>query len=331
MFFRKVYQLLLSKGESTLGFLDDLLGQVLGDASTASSTNVPRRDSFNGQRYTTRDVTLRHLYEKIYFDFGLTPPRNLKDGQNVPVSVWNFGSKVTSFEIHGNILSPTSFLERGWGSPFHRIDREIPIPSGRVWAFDTTRLHEGILAGSISYPSNEDYARSEEYLKILRTVGIAPVGVLHTVPEVKLDFGNIWSQYGIPDRIFVSLNSAYPLSEGQLRRVNELILHTYNRSDAPPVTADYSMDVTAGSITLVMRETNVQPAQQAPQAPTNAPQAAPANQADPDDGFPYDFYRGLGLINDDNTVTVPSMLGPVNADMRDPLVKQFLLEYKPEG
>lgn len=316
-----------------MGFLGDLLGQVLGDASTASSSNVPRRDSFNGQRYTTGNLTLRNLYEKIYFDFGLTPPRNLKDGQTVPVSVWNFGNKVTSFEIHGNILSPASFLERGWGSPFHRIDREIPIPSGRVWAFDTTRLHEGILTGSISYPSNEDYARSEEYLKILRTVGIAPVGVLHTVPEVQLDFGYIWSQYGIPDRIFISLNSAYPLSEGQLRRVNELILHTYNRSDAPPVTADYTMNITDGTVTLTVRETNVpqkqSPEPEMPQQQAAQHQSAPAS--DPDDGFPYDFYRGLGLINADNTVTVPSMLGPVNADMRDPLVKRFLLEYKPES
>ena len=316
-----------------MGFLGDLLGQVLGDASTASSSNVPRRDSFNGQRYTTGNLTLRNLYEKIYFDFGLTPPRNLKDGQTVPVSVWNFGNKVTSFEIHGNILSPASFLERGWGSPFHRIDREIPIPSGRVWAFDTTRLHEGILTGSISYPSNEDYARSEEYLKILRTVGIAPVGVLHTVPEIQLDFGNIWSQYGIPDRIFISLNAAYPLSEGQLRRVNELILHTYNRSDSPPVTADYTMNITDGTVTLTMRETNV-PQQQSPEPEMPQQQAAQHQSApasDPDDGFPYDFYRGLGLINADNTVTVPSMLGPVNADMRDPLVKRFLLEYKPES
>lgn len=303
-----------------MGFLGDLLGEFLGDASTASSANVPRRDSFNGQRYTTGAVALRNLYEKTYFDFGLTPPRNLKDGQTVPMSVWSFGSKVTSFEIHGNILSPANFLDRGWSSPFHRIDREIPIPAGRVWAFDTTRLHESILTGSISYPSNEDYARSEEYLKILRTVGIAPVGVLHTVPEVQLDFGDIWSQYRIPDRIFISLNSSYPLSEGQLRRVNELILHTYNRSDAPPVTADYSMDVTAGSITLTMRETNAQPRQQA--QPT-APKSEPA------DGFPYDFYRGLGLIDEDDMVNVPSILGDITVPMTNFLAKEHLMNYKP--
>lgn len=296
------------------------MGQFFGDASTASSSNVPRRDSFNGQRYSTNNLTLRHLYEKIYFDFGLTPPRNLKDGQTVPVSVWNFGSKVTSFEIQGNILSPANFLDRGWNSPFQRINREIPIPTGRVWAFDTTRLHESILTGSISYPSNEDYARSEEYLKILRTVGIAPVGVLHSVPEVKLDFGNIWSQYRIPDRIFISLNSAYPLAEVQLRRLNELILHTYNRSDAPPVTADYSMDVTAGSITLTMRETNAQPRQQT---------QPPEPKAEPADGFPYDFYRGLGLIDKDDMVSVPSILGLITVPMTNVLAKEHMMNYKP--
>lgn len=297
-----------------------MLGEFFGDASTASSSNVSRRDTFSGQRYTTGNLALRNLYEKIYFDFGLTPPRNLKDGQTVPMTVSSWGDKVTSFEIHGNILSPANFLDRGWSSPFHRIDREIPIPAGRVWAFDTTRLHQSILTGSISYPSNEDYARSEEYLKILRTVGMAPVGILYAVPEVQLDVGDIWSQYRIPDQIFISLNPAYPISESQLRRLNEFILHIYNRSDAPPVTADYSMDVTAGTVTLTMRQTNVQPRQQA---------QTPQPKYEPADGFPYEFYRGLGLIDEDDMVSVPSFIGAITVPMTNILAKEHLMNYKP--
>lgn len=300
-----------------LGFIGNLLSDILdGDGAGAF-----------GQRIRSSDHGLRDLYEKTYFDFGLTPPRQIKEGQFVPMTISTWGGKTLSFEIHGNILTPITFMLRGWGNPFTTISREIQAPKGRVWAFDITRLHESILSGTAVFPNDESYIQSEEYLKVLRVVGSAHLGSLHSVPEIQLEFGDIWRQYGIPDRIFVACKGVFPISDYHLRMITNLLLHAYNRSDAPPVAADYSMNEIDGTVTMTMRDTSIQP-----KSPTSAPEPQqPATPAAPADDFPYDFYRGLGLINDDDTVTVPSMLGPVNADMRDPLVKQFLLEYKPEG
>lgn len=324
-----------------MGFLNDLLGELL-DVGESPTSSGNQRPPFNGQRMRKDNAALRDLYEHTYFDFGLNPLRNLKENEIVPMKVSAWGAKLLSFEIHGNIHNPARFLGRGWGSPFHTIEREVGIYKGRVWAFDTTRLHEGILVGNAIYQGDETHVRSEEYLKILQAVGFG--GILHqTVPVVELEFGEIWSKYRVPDRISVAVRAPYPLDDHHLQYLVKVILHAYNVPGAPPVTADYAMNGSEGSVTLVMRETNVQPVPQTYREPQSFPQppeptqqhepqpSSQANQADPDDGFPYDFYRGLGLINDDNTVTVPSMLGPVNVDMTNELVKQFLLEYKPEG
>lgn len=305
-----------------MGFLNDLLGELLDVGETESFGN--QRRNFSPQRMRSDSHALRDLYQHTYYDFGLKPPRNLKANEFVPMNVSSWGANLLGFEIHGNISHPAKFLGRGWGSPFNTIEREVGIRKGRVWAFDITRLNEGILAGDAVYQGDQAHVRSEEYLKILQA--LSSVGITHqTVPAIELEFAEIWSKFGMPDRISVALRAPYPLDDHHLQQVVKLILHAYNVPGAPPVTADYSKDISAGTVTLVMRETSAQSKR------TQEPEPQPSSQADPDDGFPYDFYRGLGLINADNTVTVPSMLGPVNADMRDPLVKQFLLEYKPEG
>lgn len=317
-----------------MGFLGDILSEIMaGDGNS----------SF-GQRMGSRDTAFQELYRHTYFDFGLTPPRNVRENQVVPMAVSTWGTKLTHFEIRGNILSPHTFLSNSWQSPFHTIAREINlIVKGRVWAFDTSRLHEGILSGSAVHPGDVAHVQSEEYLKVLRAVGLAPIGHLRSVPYVELSFGEIWQQYGIPDRIFIAIPAAAPLSENQLQKVIQLILHSYNRSDAPPVTADYSKNVIDGTVTLTMRETITQPP--APPQPTTSPRQAapptpprqqtqpPAPPQDPADGFPYDFYRGLGLIDTDNKVWVPSSVGDwlrIPYDMWEPQAKAWLLSYKPE-
>lgn len=320
-----------------MGFLGDLLGEIFIGDGTVSSDN--QRTTFAGQRMRRDSHALRDLYKHTYFDFGLKPLRGLKENELVPMKVSAWGANLLSFEIHGNILTPARFLGRGWGSPFHTIEREVAIHKGRVWAFDITRLHEGILTGDAIYQGDEAHVRSEEYLKILQAVGAA--GIVHqTVPAIELGFGEIWSKYKVPDRIFVGLRAPYPLDDHHLQHLIKLILHAYNVPGAPPVTADYTKNISEGTVTLVMRETNVQPEPQTyrePQVftqPQSSAQQAPESEpkpskVDPSDGFPYDFYRGLGLINDDNTVTVPSILGPVKVDMTNEKVKLWLLSYQP--
>lgn len=317
-----------------MGFLGDLLGDILdGDGS----------QSF-GQRIRSDNQALQDLYKLTYFDFGLTPLRNLKENQLVPMKAGTtFGNKIYSFEIRGNILHPNTFLSSGYGSPFHEINRELAPPKGRVWAYDITRLGESILVGTSAYPGDEAYAQSEEYLKILRLIGDVIMPTLSRVPSIHLTFDTIWNQFRIPDSISITVSTLSPLSDHHLQNIVNRVLHSYKRSDAPPVTADYSINAMEGTVTLVMREASSVP----PQAPAaslnnsegladfitnlNAFVENPEKFAGPaDDGFPYEFYRGLGLIDDEDMVLVPSMLGPMRVHMTNDSAKETLLAYQPE-
>lgn len=280
-------------------------------------------DGTFGQKLRKDNPALTNLYRTVYFDFGLTPLRNLKEGSEVPITVQSgFGNQIFGFEIHGNIHTPGNFMTSSWGSVFHTIARDIPLDKGRVWAYDIRRLDESILIGSAVYPGDEAYRKSEEYLKILRLVSGATTPSLSRVPAIELEFGRFWMQFGLPDRISVSLDSVYPLSDNHLKNVINLILHNYNRNDALPVVADYTWDPTEGTLELVMKDK--------PEPTVTPPAAAPEPETKhPEDGFPYGFYRDLGLIDDEDMVTVPSMLGPVRVSMRNPLTKEYLLSYKP--
>lgn len=296
-----------------MGFLSDVLDGIL-DGNGASF----------GQRITNDNPALMELYGHIYFDFGLVRPRHIKAGSLVPVTVrTDYWSKnIYGFEIHGGVIPyPSNFTADAYGNTFRTISREIPLTRGRVWAYDVRRLDEGILIGSAVLPGEEAHRRSEEYLQILRITGHALTPVFSKVPKVTLEFGSIWERFGIPDRISVGMKSMSPLHERHLKEVINLILHNYNRSDAPPVTANFSMNTIEGEITLVMSETSTQPPK-----PTRTPEAKP----EPVDNFPYDFYRGIGMIDNEDMVAMPSILGPVRVPMTDPLTKEYLLSYKPE-
>lgn len=305
---------------NALGFLGDLISDILdGDSAPF------------GQRIRSDNTALRDLYDTTYFDFGLTPARNLKENQFVPMKTSDYRGKNVGFEIHGNIMSPNKFFSRGWGNPFHSIEQNFPPAKGRVWAFDITRLNESILIGNAVYPGDAAHVRSEEFLKILRIVGTATVGLLDEIPKIEIDFNETWNKYGIPDRIHVSMKHYRPFSDRDLQHVINLILHAYNHSDAPPVTAHYSMNTLDGTITLQNRETATEPEVKTrpTQEQATGSHPAPTDQGMPNDGFPYEFYRGLGLIDSEGMVEVPSFLGSVRIHMTQDEAKNHLLAYKP--
>lgn len=294
-----------------MGYFDYVLGGILDGSGSGSF----------GQRVHNDKPALMDFYRATYFDFGLPPAHNIKAGTRIPVEVsLGFGKTIFAFEIRGNILNPSEFMSSGWGSPFHTITRDFPLARGGVWAYDITRLNESILKGQAVFPRDEAYRRSEEYLKILRLVGSSSTPPLARVPAIELGFGRFWEQFGIPDNISISLNSVYPFSDDHLKSVLNLILHNYNRV-AAPLAADYTWNPMDGTIEVIMREQTAA----APAAPTKS------QTAKPEDNFPYDFYRGLGLIDDDGMVEVPSMLGLVKVHMTESWAKEHLLAYKPEN
>ncbi|MDP9998400.1 hypothetical protein J2W15_001899 [Pseudarthrobacter sulfonivorans] len=310
-----------------------------------------------GMRIVDRDSNLARLYQTVYFHFGLTPPRYLAQKARVPITIsdgWNGG--VIMFEIHGRILSPTGFLSNGWDNPFNRIARETPAGKGRVWAYDITQLHQGVLKGDSVFPGDEAHRRSEEYLKTLYILGGGVRKSLSSVPSIDLEFGHTWSRFGIPDKVSFELSSMYPFTDDDLLRLVQLIIHNQVGAGAP-VKSSYSGNPAKGTLTITtedvtVTQSDIPPQPENPRAP--APRADddgirtmeglaafmedlkqagnPAQKPGPsDDGFPYDFYRGLGLIDNEEMVALPSILGPIRVHMSSPDAKQFLLKYQPEG
>lgn len=282
-----------------------------------------------GRSFSKRDPNLVELYKRLYFDFGLIPSSQLKEGTNVPLVVnTGFDNKPYAFEVHGNILYPHKFMTRGFGNIFHTISREIPVSRNRVWAFDITRLDEGILTGEVAFDSDAAYLQSEEYLKILRLIGAGTHKPLAKVPAISLEFGRTWERFAVPDRIAFVLDSMYPFVDNDLLSLVSLITHNYRNHNAP-VSYSYSGNPATGTMTITTEEI-VQP----PVAPQYEPQqqSAPAPQQEQSDNFPYEFYRGLGLIDEEDKVLVTSFFGPefpVRMDMRSEAAKEHLLSYKP--
>lgn len=313
-----------------MGFLGDLINDILdGDGSAPF-----------GQRIRSDNHALRDLYELTYFDFGLMPTYKLKENQLVPMTVGTtWGNKIFQFEIRGNIGYPAKFLATGWGSPFNKINRELPLTKNQVWAYDISRLSEGILVGSAASPDDEAYAQSEEYLKILRIIGGVITPILANVPNIQMTFDTIWNQFRIPDSISIAMRTESPLREGHLQDITTRILHAYNRRDTAPVSADYTMNTLDGILNITMRDSRVQRSNlDTPQGAADFldnlnnfveshTQSAPVAE----DEFPYEFYRGLGLIDDEGMVLVPSLLGPMRVPMTTDEAKEHLMNYKPEN
>lgn len=310
-----------------MGILGDILGEFLGGA-TGATGGVNERQ-WGGQRLKTTDIPFKQFYEKVYFDFGLTPPRHLKDGEFVPIQVGTVSGKIYRFEIRGNITSPERFLSGGYGGVFQKISRDMPTTRNQVWAFDITRLHEGILSGETTWESNADYAQSEEYLNVLRLVGGGVGKPLSKAPAIHLGFGDIWARFGVPDRIAVGVESMYPFSDADMKRIINLILHNYRNANSS-LEALYSWDDMAGTFEIITKEKS--PVSHPQPEPEQTQPNASTPQSEPTDGFPYEFYRGLGLIDDENNVTMPSIFGaefPMTVPMENVLAKEFLLAYKP--
>lgn len=311
-----------------MGFLGDALKDfVFGDGVVEGK--VPERPF--GDKIRSDDKVLSDLYRLIYFDFGLIPFHNLHVGSRVPVTISrSFSTRILGFEIRGNIHSPRNFMSNGWGNFFHTLAREFPPSKDRVWAFNITRLGEGILTAFACDPDTETHRQSEEYLKILRLVGGSALPPLSRVPALSLEFGEVWTEFGIPDRISVSLDSMYPFRDDHMKDVINLILHNYGRNSSPRIVADYAWNPVDGTLEIVMQDKTLEIITQYMAASVATPEQPPADP-EPEDGFPYDFYRGLGLIDDEDMVLVPTFLGPMRIHMSTDGAREHLLAYQPEN
>lgn len=205
-----------------------------------------------GKRWSKGDTNLVKLYEKVYVDFNLTPPNHVKENARVPVVVESgFDGKPFSFEVRGRHLSPQNLMAHGYGNVFHTISREMPVPKNRVWAYDITRLREGILTGVAVFDKDVAFSRSEEYLKILRIIGDSAMKCFTKVPAIHLDFGYTWEHFGVPDRVSVSLDSKHPFEDDEFLKLINTIIRSY-RSYHSHADYSYSADPATGTLEITV-------------------------------------------------------------------------------
>lgn len=334
-----------------MGILDDLFGAAKSfDNAMSNFVHTSAAENF-GTKYRRETPHLTELYRALYYAFGLTSPHLLNPSVRVPLRVHSgWDSHLNSFEIRGNTFEPHWFT--GYKSSiFHTIIRNWPPAKNGAWAFDISRLHEGVLSGQTRINRDETYLQSEEHLKVLRLIGSSSPYDLVSVPKIGLLFGPLWKQFGIPDRIDFQLNTVRPLGDRDLLRIVDLISNTYNRNGAP-VSFSYSGNPATGTMTMTPMEDVQQP-----YVPPTPPQSQEQHQAKteqgpdrrtsdflnglndfvenhapkPADGFPYEFYRGLGLIDNEDMVLVPTIMGDMRVHMTTDEAKLALLKHQPKS
>jgi hypothetical protein len=296
-----------------------------------------------GTKFKKDNVPFVQFYDMIYFDFGLTSKHRLQVNERVPVDVSvGFDGKPYYFEIRGNIHHPSLFLAQG--GVLERIARETPLSRNKVWAFDITRLNEGVLAGRAVFSTDDAYVKSEESLKILRIINGAIRVPFSHVPGVTLEFDYMWNRFGIPDKIHFIVGSMYPFKDENFLEVVKLIQHNYRNYNVP-VKFAYSGNPATGMMSITAEENLPEP-ETVPEIPVSLPEfmkdldefmaaakaaQTPDNEDASGDGFPYDFYRGIGLIDAEDHVSVPSVVGPIRLHMTHDSAKEYLLAYNPDN
>jgi hypothetical protein len=153
---------------------------------------------------------------------------------------------------------------------------------------------------------------------VLHLIGGGIGKALERVPAVGLQFRETWTKFGIPDCINIHLQSMYPFTNDDFLYLINLIVHNYRNNNSAPVKYSYEADPATGYLTIRVEEVIAE----VPAFDETIPE--------PGDAFPYDFYRGLGLIDEEGMVTIPSILGPVRIPMTREGAKEYLLSYKPD-
>ena len=261
------------------------------------------------------------LYAYAYRAFGLKPYHLLRQEETVPVWVRSDPQGfVSAFEIHGNALNVPEFLANSHYGVFRDIRNAIVLPVGMSWVFDLSEINEGKMRGWGVPTGSHAHLQSEEILHLLGVIGATRLPPLEAVPIVKLGFGSIWERYGIPDDISITLHG-YFLNTDPFDELRTNILDSYiQRGNVNGVKAAYRVVFVENTLNIVFSE---------PSATTENLAVPDAAAKSDEDGFPYDFYRGLGLIDEEDKVIVQTILGPMRVDMREEDARATLLAYKP--
>lgn len=266
------------------------------------------------------DRTERLLYDSVHFAFGLPSRSNGRNGDEYkrPMNIKWDGNFIKSFQITGDRLSDLSFTQNGWSNIFTKIDREIPTRPGYAFAYNVSLLYEGILSAYPVRVGSPELEFSNQLRVILDIVGHTIYTRKLNVPYVHLELGEVWQKYGQPDRILIRIVGATAqISTNEMTRLYNAITFHYKLAETSSVSFRAVHDEPGCAIELMLAE---KPVDYNPQPR----QAEPARQEEP--AFPYEYYRSIGLINDEGMVIAKTMLGDMYVRADSEMGREALLK-----
>lgn len=263
------------------------------------------------------------LYRTIHFPFGLPSSHRMPTQGTKEVELgWDYKT-LYRFYITGNKLAVPYFTRHEWSNVFNSIEREIATPRGRVYAYNFSQLHLGKLAGQLVPVGSDEHLISDEYRAVLSIIGHTIPKHLLSVPQVYMNFQYTWESHRLPDSIVIKMEAMNPFTEHEMENLLRTLAHRYRIAERKDVNGSARWNTSQGhfEMELVAQPVNVPP------RPAGAPQSAQNPPNAPE--FPYDFYRGLGLIDDEGMVEIPTILGIVRLHAETPMAQEHLLTYKP--
>lgn len=304
----------------------------------------------------------KRFYDKTHSCFNLPSRWDIKDQNFWPyLSVTWSNKTIQTFTLQSDRIEPAYFTETGTYNLLTTLDREMPTHSHQRYCYDVSRLHEGILTAQQMPENSKEIQASDQNRAILEIIGALHFPKKTKVPFVQVKLGEKWDTYRIPDFIQVQIFGILPYSENQFNELAHAIAHKYNMLDNPHVEIELHKNISSGKILMEAKTKDNFPYEEyrnagiinaenniSVQMLDGTIEYIPANsdlgrqhlltytekqnntQAT-EDNFPYDYYKSIGLIDEEGKVLVSSILGPMRIPADSEQGREYLLNYKPEA
>lgn len=250
------------------------------------------------------------LYSLLNYSFGLPGRYALSHGQvegrerkhTTNFSVTWSGEYINSFSIAGRSLIVQFFMLNDSSNLFNRVDRDIVVPNGKRYAYDFSRIQDGVLSAKLEYEGSTNLIVSDEIRALLNMIWHNGYAHWENIPLAYIEAGPIYVNTGIPDRIYMQLPASGELSEAWRNGMIGQIANRYNVANYPGINVLIYQDKDTSTMNF---QASVKP---------------------PEQEFPFGYYHSLGLIDDNGMVAMETFLGVVAAPANSEEGKKYLIE-----
>lgn len=267
------------------------------------------------------------LYSLMHHSFGLPSFYTLSRGKSgvhpavilrdSAIKTRMSGDYVQSFTISGPRLIPQFFLDSNSFNVFNKIDRDIAVPQGKRYVYDVSQIQDGRLSGYLAYEGSKELQESDERRWLMHRIGVNFHQEWANIPLVYVELGDIYGQSGIPDRIYLQLPTFHEANKRYRDAMIRDIAIQYGVTQQSLVNVSIQEDASTSSMNFVssfIEPGYFQNQQAAEQAAQQIPEQHPVAQEQEtpvEPQFPFEYYRSIGLIDDEGMVTMDTILGPM--------------------